>query len=86
MFEMTMGPNSTLRRSGLGKKKLRKALTQQFRDYLDKDEKKKWLGNLIDFLDSLAHRIPLYILPYVVPKGNIAKYKAFDKAKWENPR
>ena len=34
---------------GLGKKKLRKALTQQFRDYLDKDEKKKWLGNLIDF-------------------------------------
>jgi hypothetical protein len=68
---------------GLGKKKFRKALTQQFRDYLDTDKKKEWLGNLINFRDSLAHRIPLYIPPYVVPKDNIAKYKEFEKAKWE---
>ena len=68
---------------GLGKKKLRKALTQQFRDYLDK--KKDWLGNLIEFRDSLAHRIPLFIPPHVVPEANAAKYKEFEKAKWEEP-
>jgi len=46
---------------GLGKKKLRKALTQQFRDYLDR--KRDWRENLIEFRDSLAHRIPLFIPP-----------------------
>ncbi|MEJ0076839.1 MAG: hypothetical protein WDO17_15585 [Alphaproteobacteria bacterium] len=68
---------------GLGKKKVRNALTQQFRDYLEK--KKDWLENLIEFRDSLAHRIPLFIPPYVVPKPNEAKYQEFEKAKWEEP-
>ena len=68
---------------GLGKKKVRNALTQQFRDYLDK--KKDWLENLIAFRDSLAHRIPLFIPPYVVPEPNAAKYREFEKAKWEEP-
>jgi hypothetical protein len=68
---------------GLGKKKLRKALTQQFRDYLDR--KRDWLENLIEFRDSLAHRIPLFIPPYVVPMANAAKYREFEKAKWEEP-
>ena len=33
----------------------------------------------------LAHRIPLYIPPYVVPKANIAKYNDLEKKKWEEP-
>lgn len=68
---------------GLGKEKLRKKLTPQFRNYLDK--KKDWLANLIEFRDSLAHRIPLFIPPYIVPEANAEKYKEFDKAKWEEP-
>lgn len=68
---------------GLGKKKLRKSLTPQFRTYLD--GKKDWLANLISFRDSLAHRIPLYIPPYVVPKANVPKYNEIEKAKLEEP-
>jgi hypothetical protein len=68
---------------GLGKKKLRKTLTQQFLDFVD--GKKEWLGNLIDFRDSLAHRIPLYIPPYVVSQANAEKYNALEKQKWEEP-
>lgn len=68
---------------GLGKKDFRKKLTPEFRAYLD--GKKVWLGNLIDFRDSLAHRIPLYIPPYAVPQPNQDQYNALEKAKWEEP-
>ena len=49
------------------------------------DGKKDWLGNLISFRDSLAHRIPLFIPPYVVPKANIEKHNELEKKKWEEP-
>jgi hypothetical protein len=68
---------------GLGKKVVRDKLTQQFRDLLDK--RHNWFANLINFRDSLAHRIPLYIPPYTVPEANIEQYKQFDKQKWEEP-
>jgi hypothetical protein len=68
---------------GLGKKKLRNSLTPQFRSYLD--GKKKWLANLISLRDSLAHRIPLFIPPYVVPIANVAKYNELEKATFEEP-
>jgi hypothetical protein len=61
---------------GLGKKYVRKSLTDAFRNYLD--SRQDWLANLIDFRDSLAHRIPLFIPPYVVPAPNIEKYKALE--------
>lgn len=68
---------------GLGKKALRRSLTPQFRTYLD--GKKDWLENLISFRHALAHRIPLYIPPYVVPKANVAKYDELEKAKFDEP-
>src|SRR5258706_10736381 len=68
---------------GLGKKAVREKLTQQFRDFLDK--RQDWFANLINFRDSLAHRIPLYIPPYTVPEANVEKYRQFDKQKWEEP-
>lgn len=68
---------------GLGKKKLRKSLTPQFRTYID--GKQAWFGNLISFRDSLAHRIPLYIPPYVVPKPNEQRYSELEKAKFQEP-
>ena len=61
---------------GLGKKFVRKALTDNFRRLLD--NRQKWLANLVNFRDSLAHRIPLYIPPYVVPKPNQEKYKELE--------
>ena len=67
---------------GLGKMPLRKKLSQ-FRAYLD--GKKDWFANLINFRDSLAHRIPLYIPPYAVSAPNQEKYNELDKAKWVEP-
>jgi hypothetical protein len=68
---------------GLGKKVVQKKLTREFQAYVD--SKHKWFSNLIEFRDSLAHRIPLYIPPYVVPKANIDKYDELEKAKGEDP-
>ncbi len=68
---------------GLGKKYVRKSLTDAFRKYLDR--RQEWLANLIDFRDSLAHRIPLFIPPYVVPAPNIEKYQALDAAAFGEP-
>jgi hypothetical protein len=68
---------------GLGKKPLRRKLSQEFKAYLD--GKKDWLANLISFRDSLAHRIPLYVPPYVVPESNQAKYNELEQAKWVEP-
>jgi hypothetical protein len=68
---------------GLGKKYVRKSLTDAFRNYLD--SRQDWLANLIDFRDSLAHRIPLFIPPYVVPAPNIEKYQALDAAAFGEP-
>ncbi len=55
---------------GLGKKKLRKSFTPKFRTY--RDGKKEWLGNLIDFRNALAHRIPLFIP--LIPRSLVKKY------------
>jgi len=68
---------------GLGKKKVKNKLTKEFQAYLD--SRQQWLGNLINFRDALAHRVPLYIPPYVVPERNIPKYNELEKAKWEEP-
>jgi hypothetical protein len=72
-----------IKRKSAWEKKLRESLTPRFRPFID--GKKDWFGNLICFRDSLAHRIPLFISPYVVPKGNIEKYDELEKKKWEEP-
>lgn len=49
---------------GPGYPKVRDALTPRFRDYLD--QRAGWFNQLKDYRDALAHRIPLYIPPYMV--------------------
>jgi hypothetical protein len=49
------------KRVGLGKPDVIRNVSKEFASFLDKH--KKWLDNLIDFRDALAHRIPLYIPP-----------------------
>jgi hypothetical protein len=68
---------------GLRKRKVHDKLTKDFQAYLG--TKQEWFEDLVDFRDSLAHRIPLYIPPYVVPKANVEKYNALEKAKWAEP-
>jgi hypothetical protein len=68
---------------GLGKKYVRKSLTDGFRKLID--SRQGWLGNLVDFRDSLAHRIPLFIPPYVVPEPNQDKYRELESQMFGEP-
>ncbi|MET4719487.1 hypothetical protein ABIF63_003593 [Bradyrhizobium japonicum] len=63
---------------GLGKPYVRKSFSAEFQAFLD--EHKEWLGNLISFRDGLAHRIPLYIPPYVIDEASAEQFKTLDAA------
>jgi len=63
---------------GLGKPYVRKSFSAEFGKFLDHNQ--DWLGNLISFRDGLAHRIPLYIPPYVIEEVSAEQYKALDAA------
>jgi len=71
------------KRVGLKKKHVYEKLTEEFQAYLV--SKQDWSDQLVNFRDALAHLIPLYIPPYVVPKANAVKYNELEKKKWEEP-
>jgi hypothetical protein len=51
---------------------LRATLSEAFQEYLkSRDE---WMEHVIEYRDSLAHRIPLYIPPGGVPTRNVEAY------------
>lgn len=77
------GARLTAQEVGLGKKYVQKKLSTEFMALLHKHQ--AWLANLVSFRDSLAHRIPLYIPPYTVPKLNVERYNELEKAKGEEP-
>jgi hypothetical protein len=64
---------------GLGKsyRYVRDSFSKEFRAYLK--SRQKWLAHLTGFRDSLAHRIPLYIPPYIVSSENIDEYNRLDR-------
>jgi hypothetical protein len=65
---------------GLGERyeRVRESFTPELRDFLD--ARRDWFLHLTNFRDALAHRIPLYIPPYVVPDGDVAAYQALSVA------
>jgi hypothetical protein len=66
---------------GLSKKnkEIRSTFSNEFVQYLD--SRRNWLEkHLKDFRDSLAHRIPLYIPPYIIDPSGLEKYKALEEA------
>ncbi len=69
------------KRVGLGSKEVRISFTREFRAYLD--SRQKWFENLKDFRDSLAHRIPLYIPPYIVTPATVDEYNRLERASGE---
>lgn len=60
--------------AGLGPKCqiVRRSLSPEFREYLESIQ--PWFDEISGFRDGLAHRIPLYIPPYVVPKKNHERF------------
>ena len=74
---------------GLGKsnKEVRRSFLQPFRSYLDSLE--LWFTHIKDFRDALAHRIPLYIPPFIVAPDRRDEYErlcaaANDAARLRN--
>lgn len=63
---------------GLGKKSrvVRRSLPPDFRKYLKSLD--TWFAHLENFRHALAHRIPLYIPPAVVPEQNLAQYELLE--------
>lgn len=57
---------------GIRKEVVRRSFTERFRGLLD--ERAQWFTYLESFRHSLAHRIPLYIPPYIVTHADEAAY------------
>jgi len=60
---------------------VRRSFSAEFRGYLK--SRKKWFEHLAGFRDSLAHRIPLYIPPYVVSSANMDEYRRIERESFE---
>ena len=63
---------------GLGAKNanVRATLSKEFQDYLTTLD--EWFDQLADLRHALAHRIPLYIPPYVIEQKDHAAYMEFE--------
>jgi hypothetical protein len=68
---------------GLGPKctSVRASLSQETRDYLAGLD--DWFAHITDFRDALAHRIPLYIPPFIVSEEDDPAYEALEVRKLE---
>jgi len=62
-------------------KLVRASFSEEFQAYINGLD--DWFGELGNFRDAIAHRIPLYIPPYVVPVGKEAAYRDFEKRMTE---
>lgn len=56
---------------------LRKSFSKPFRKYLK--SRKDWFQHVTAFRDSLAHRIPLYVLPFIVSGPNVPEYNRLQR-------
>jgi hypothetical protein len=68
---------------GLGpqNRSVRATLSPEFRDYLGSLD--PWFSHLADLRHALAHRIPLYIPPYVIQTKDEPAYLAFEAGMLE---
>lgn len=66
---------------GTGHKEVRSSFSKEFRAYLD--SRQTWFDHIKNFRDSLAHRIPLYIPPYIVPPERMDEYNQMKQASGE---
>jgi hypothetical protein len=57
------------------------SFTEELRNYITR--RQDWFDHLKSFRDSLAHRIPLYIPPYIVLEDKEADYHALAAASYQ---
>jgi hypothetical protein len=68
---------------GLGQncEDVRASFSEEFVGYLK--SRQKWVEHLKGFRDSLAHRIPLYIPPYIITPETVDEYNKLEEASAE---
>jgi hypothetical protein len=78
---VTNSNGSPLRDNQVGflSKIVKASYTAEFRTYID--EIHQWCGHLENYRHALAHRIPLYIAPYVITTTNEDAFKSLEAAK-----
>jgi hypothetical protein len=57
------------------------SLSKEFRDFLTSI--KEWFTYLEDYRHALAHRIPLYVPPFVIDRKNEARFQELARLKME---
>jgi hypothetical protein len=57
---------------------IRKSFSRPFRKYLR--TRRKWFDHIAEFRHPLAHRIPLYIPPYIISEHDSKKYAELEQA------
>jgi hypothetical protein len=60
---------------------IRTALSPELRSYLDGME--EWIGYMENYRHALAHRIPLYVPPFMVTPANTPAYQDLEQRMWE---
>jgi hypothetical protein len=75
------GPNGRelqVQQVGLGPRYgyVRRSFSPEFCDFLK--SRRKWFKHITEFRDSLAHRIPLYIPPYIISDENMKEYQRLE--------
>ena len=55
---------------------VRDSMSSSFRDFLDSRE--SWFEHIKGFRDFLAHRVPLYIPPYVIRQSNLDEHNRLE--------
>ena len=68
----------------LGSKAVRAKLSKEFNDYIDSRD--AWFKGMKDFRDALAHRIPLYIPPFIVTPDIVDEYNRLERASGDAMR
>lgn len=66
---------------GIRNREVRRSLSDKFRAYLENYS--EWFDHIKDWRDALAHRIPLYIPPYIVSPGKFDEFNRLVRMSGE---
>ncbi len=61
-------------------KKIRALLSEELKNYFTSTALEKWFKNLNNFRHALAHRIPLYVPPFVLNPSEQDSYEILEKS------
>lgn len=56
---------------------VRKSFTKPFQKHLS--SRKQWFRHIAEFRDTTAHRIPLYVPPYLISEGDTPRYNQLSE-------